>query len=43
MYQLIDTRSGAVVGTYETLRAVSRAADRKDAAYGAVRYTWRRV
>lgn len=37
LYQVIDTKSGQIVGTYETLRRAHSVADRKDNEYGAVR------
>lgn len=43
MYQVIDTKTGAVVGTYQDARRARAARDRKDAAYGAVRYAVRPV
>jgi len=42
-YQVIDTRTQAVVGTFTTRKAASRKADRLDAQYGAVRYSVRSV
>lgn len=41
MYEIIDTRTGAVVGTAKNVRAARNACDRRDNAYGAVRYTYR--
>jgi len=45
MYQIIDSKTGAVVGTYsETQARRARArADKLDSVYGAVRYTVRFV
>jgi hypothetical protein len=37
-WQVRDTMTGAVVGTYGSLKTAHRVADRKDAEYGAVRY-----
>lgn len=37
-YLIIDTRTGATVGTAKTRAAASRAVDRRDTAYGACRY-----
>lgn len=42
-YRVTDAHTGATVGTYATLRAAHRAADRRDAAYGAVRFTVSRI
>lgn len=38
MYQIIDTHTKAVVGTYSTFIRASRRRDRLDIAYGAYRY-----
>jgi hypothetical protein len=43
MYEIIDKHTGCVVGKASTLRAASRAVDRRDNAYGAYRYTHRKV
>lgn len=40
-YVLIDVKTGAVVGVYKTAASAYRARDRKDLAYGAVRYAVR--
>jgi hypothetical protein len=37
-YDLIDSRTGQLVRSYSTRAAASRAADKRDLAYGAVRY-----
>ncbi|CAB4151694.1 hypothetical protein UFOVP601_29 [uncultured Caudovirales phage] len=37
-YLIIDTRTGATVGTAKTRAAASRSVDRRDAAFGAYRY-----
>jgi hypothetical protein len=42
-YQVIDTHTGYIVKTYATLIRACRAADELDSAYGAVRYTVRRI
>lgn len=42
-YQVVDSRTQIVMGTYATLKAASRRADKLDAAYGAVRYVARRA
>lgn len=34
MYNVIDNRTGAVMGTYKTIRTANRAVDRLDCAYG---------
>lgn len=43
MYEIIDTHTGYVVGKAKTLRSALRTIDRRDNAYGAYRYTWRKV
>lgn len=42
-YQVIDIRTKQVVRSYDNRRAASRAADRLDQQYGAVRYIVRAV
>lgn len=42
-YDLIDIQTKAVVGSYKTRGTASRAADRRDLAYGAVRHVVRPV
>lgn len=37
-YDLIDIQTGIVVKSFPTKKAARSAADRKDAAYGAIRY-----
>lgn len=37
-YQVVDIQTGQVIGTYASSRSAYRVADRRDAAYGAVRY-----
>ena len=37
-YEVIDSQTAKVVDTFKTRDRAYRAADRKDAAYGAVRY-----
>lgn len=43
MYNIIDTQTGKIVATAKTLSGALRACDRRDNAYGAVRYVARRV
>jgi hypothetical protein len=43
MYQIIDNRTGSIVGTAKTLRAAIRKCDKLDSAFGAVRYSYRFV
>lgn len=43
MYEVIDRQTQKNVGTYTTLKAASRSADRKDLQYGAIRYMVRPV
>lgn len=38
MYQVIDGKTGAVVGTYKTRKTAKRAVDRLDNIYGGYRY-----
>jgi hypothetical protein len=42
-YEVVDTRTGEVVSAHADLRRAKRAADRRDAEYGAVRYVVRRA
>jgi hypothetical protein len=42
MYEVVDVRTGAVVSKHASLRRAKRAADRRDAEYGAVRFIVRR-
>lgn len=42
-YQVIDTRTGAVLKTFADARRAHRYADRKDTEYGACRYSVRFV
>lgn len=42
-HEVIDGQSGRPVGSYSSLRRASRAADRLDLDYGAVRYHARRI
>lgn len=42
-HEVIDGQSGRSVGSYSSLRRASRAADRLDLDYGAVRYHARRI
>lgn len=37
-HQVVDSRTGQVMGSYISLTRAHRAADRLDNAYGAVRY-----
>jgi hypothetical protein len=41
MYQVIDIKTNQVVATKSTLIAASKLANRKDLAYGAIRYVVR--
>lgn len=43
MYEIIDTHTKQVVGRCKTLRSAIRSVDRRDNAYGAYRYTHRKV
>lgn len=38
MFQVIDTQTKIVVGTYSTLRRATNKADKLDLQYGAIRY-----
>lgn len=42
-HEVVDARTGQVMGSYASHRRALAAADRLDAAYGAVRYTVRRT
>jgi hypothetical protein len=42
-YEIVDHRTGRVVAHAKTLRGACRACDRRDAEYGAVRYSHRRI
>jgi len=42
-YLIIDTRTGATVGTAKSLKAAMQSVDRRDNAYGGYRYTYKRV
>lgn len=42
-YQVIDTRTKSVMGTYSTLRRALNKADKLDLAFGAVRYSVVRI
>lgn len=42
MYTLYDTITQTTAGSYKTVSTARRAKDRKDAAYGACRYTIRK-
>lgn len=42
-YEIIDRKTGAVVGTAKTLPGARRSVDRRDNAYGGYRYTHRAV
>lgn len=37
-HELVDSKTGAVVGTYSSAERARRARDRKDNEYGAYRY-----
>ena len=43
MFQVVNTRTGAIVGTYSTKQRARNARDRKDAEYGAVSHSVREV
>jgi hypothetical protein len=38
MFNVIDSKTGAVIGTYPTLRRAHMSADRKNKAHGSYRY-----
>lgn len=42
-YQIIDRQTGLVVGEAKTLKGARRSANRRDLAYGAIRYGVRTV
>ncbi len=42
-YELVDTKTGKVVASFAKSASAYRSADRRDAAYGAVRYIVRPV
>jgi hypothetical protein len=42
-HEVVDSRTGAVVGQYVSAGAALRVADRRDAEFGAVRYTVRPI
>lgn len=42
-YEVVDVQTRQVVGQYVDIHRTHAAADRKDAAYGAVRYIVRRI
>lgn len=39
IYQVIDTQTKYIMGTYSTKRRATRKADKLDLEYGAIRYT----
>ena len=43
MYQVIDSQTKTIIATCETAKKARALRDRKDAAYGAVRYVVRLV
>lgn len=43
MYQVIDNRTKAIIGTYKTLRRANSRADQLDLIYGAIRYQVKKV
>ncbi len=43
MYQVYDTRTGQIMGTYQTLKRATRKIDKLDLAYGAVRYSYKHI
>ena len=43
MYQVIDIQTKTIVGIYDTAKKARAVRDRKDAAYGSVRYVLRKV
>lgn len=43
MFKIIDTKTGLVVGTRNTLKAASNRCDKLDLEYGAVRYVYKRA
>lgn len=42
-FQVIDSKTGDVVGTYGSRKAASRKADKLDLEYGAIRYAVKAV
>lgn len=42
-HEVVDARTGKVVGQYRSVHRALAAADRRDAAYGAVRYIVRPI
>lgn len=42
-YEVTDSRTGDVVGTFQSRNRATNFADKKDAAFGAVRYVVRPV
>ena len=42
-YDIVDQRTGKVVGTAKNRASASRSVDRKDLAFGACRYTARPI
>lgn len=42
-YEVVDSKTQIVVGTYSTMRRAYNAADKQDNIYGAVRYFVRRA
>lgn len=42
-YQVIDTHTGWIMGTYTERKKASRRADKLDMIYGAVRYAIRNI
>lgn len=42
-YEIVDRKTGAVVGHAKTLSGARRSVDRRDNAYGAYRYFHRKV
>lgn len=43
MYQVIDRKTGNIIGTYKTRISARRAVDRLDNQYGACRYYHKRI
>ena len=43
MYQVIDRKTGEIVGNYKTLKTAKRAVDRKDNKYGGCRYYHKKI
>lgn len=42
MFEIVDRQTGKTVATVKSLGAAIRSIDRRDNAYGAYRYTYRR-